>query len=57
VDWGAIVQNALRAAFGLEAAYFALAAIGLNVHFGYTGLLNFGRPASWPSAPTAWASP
>ena len=43
MDWGAIVQNALRAAFGLEAAYFALAAIGLNVHFGYTGLLNFGQ--------------
>ncbi len=43
MDWGAIIENGLRAAFGLEAAYFALAAIGLNVHFGYTGLLNFGQ--------------
>ncbi|MDH4171437.1 MAG: branched-chain amino acid ABC transporter permease [Acidimicrobiia bacterium] len=29
--------------FGVQAVYFALAAIGLNVHFGYTGLLNFGQ--------------
>ncbi|MCY7365372.1 MAG: branched-chain amino acid ABC transporter permease, partial [Frankiaceae bacterium] len=26
-----------------EALYLALAAIGLNIHFGYTGLLNFGQ--------------
>ena len=25
--------------------YFAIAAIGLNVQFGYTGLLNFGQAA------------
>ncbi|MDQ3385216.1 MAG: branched-chain amino acid ABC transporter permease [Actinomycetota bacterium] len=43
MDWGSITTNALRAAFGLEACYYALAAIGLNVHFGYTGLLNFGQ--------------
>ena len=43
MDWGQIITNALRAAFGLEASYYALAAIGLNVHFGYTGLLNFGQ--------------
>ena len=43
MDWGAISTNALRATFGLEACYYALAAIGLNVHFGYTGLLNFGQ--------------
>src|SRR5699024_8852808 len=30
---------------GPEAAIYALAAIGLNVHFGYTGLLNFGQVA------------
>jgi branched-chain amino acid transport system permease protein len=30
---------------GLETVIFALAAIGLNVHFGYTGLLNFGQAA------------
>nr|MBA2509339.1 branched-chain amino acid ABC transporter permease [Nocardioidaceae bacterium] len=30
-------------AFGSEAIVYAMAAIGLNVHFGYTGLLNFGQ--------------
>lgn len=43
MDWGSILDNALTAAFSLEAVVFALAAIGLNVHFGYTGLLNFGQ--------------
>ena len=33
------------AAFGIEAMVFALAAIGLNIHVGYTGLLNFGHIA------------
>jgi neutral amino acid transport system permease protein len=42
VDPVAILQNALRAALGPDAAVFALAAIGLNVHYGYTGLRNFG---------------
>ena len=43
MDWGSILDNSITAAFGLEAVVFALAAIGLNVHFGYTGLLNFGQ--------------
>jgi branched-chain amino acid transport system permease protein len=43
VDWGSILQNGLEAAVGREAIIFALAAIGLNIHFGYTGLLNFGQ--------------
>ena len=43
MDIGLILENSLKAAFGIEACYFALAAIGLNVHFGYTGLLNFGQ--------------
>jgi neutral amino acid transport system permease protein len=43
MDWGSIFDNAITAAFSLEAVVFALAAIGLNVHFGYTGLLNFGQ--------------
>src|SRR6478672_1403672 len=38
-----IVADASRAAFGPEAAIYALAAIGMNLHFGYTGLLNFGQ--------------
>src|SRR5687768_16645847 len=43
MDWGSILENALRAAVGLEAVAFVLAAIGLHLHFGYTGLLNFGQ--------------
>jgi neutral amino acid transport system permease protein len=38
-----ILGDASRAAIGPEAAIYALAAIGLNMHFGYTGLLNFGQ--------------
>ena len=43
MDWERIIENALQAAFSPAAIYFALAAIGLNIHFGYTGLLNFGQ--------------
>ena len=43
MDWATIFENALKAGIRPEAAYFALAAIGLNIHFGYTGLLNFGQ--------------
>ena len=43
MDWSIIFTNALQASVGLETVVFALAAIGLNVHFGYTGLLNFGQ--------------
>jgi len=45
MDWGFILDNSLRAIVGQEAIIFALAAIGLNVQFGYTGLLNFGQAA------------
>lgn len=43
MDWGAIIENTLRGLLGESAIYFGLAALGLNVHFGYTGLLNFGQ--------------
>ncbi len=43
MDWTRIIVNALEASVGLQAVVYALAAIGLNVHFGYTGLLNFGQ--------------
>ncbi len=43
MDWGNILSNSLIAAVGVQAVIYALAAIGLNVHFGYTGLLNFGQ--------------
>lgn len=45
MDFLAIFQNALRAALGPDAAVFALAAIGLNMHYGFTGLRNFGLVA------------
>ena len=38
-----IAQQSLSAAVGVNTIIFALAAIGLNMHFGYTGLLNFGQ--------------
>ena len=43
MDFGVILDNTLTALLNAEALYLALAAIGLNVHFGYTGLLNFGQ--------------
>jgi neutral amino acid transport system permease protein len=45
MDWGNILENGLRAFIGVDTIIYALAAIGLNVHFGYTGLLNFGQAA------------
>jgi len=39
------LQIALKAALGFQAIFFALLAIGINVQFGYTGLLNFGEIA------------
>jgi branched-chain amino acid transport system permease protein len=45
MDWINIFENAARALVGLDAIIYALFAIGLNVHFGYTGLLNFGQAA------------
>ena len=43
MDWGSIVENVLRGVIGENMIYFGLAAMGLNIHFGYTGLLNFGQ--------------
>jgi neutral amino acid transport system permease protein len=43
MDWQLIISVSLTTAFGAQACVFALAAIGLNVHFGYTGLVNFGQ--------------
>ncbi len=40
-----ILSNAAVELVGINAVIFALAAIGLNIHFGYTGLLNFGQAA------------
>ncbi|KQS64905.1 branched-chain amino acid ABC transporter permease [Modestobacter sp. Leaf380] len=35
----------VRSMFAYQAVFFALLAMGLNLHFGYTGLLNFGQIA------------
>jgi neutral amino acid transport system permease protein len=43
------ILNALavagKAGLGFQAVFFALLAIGINIQFGYTGLLNFGQIA------------
>jgi branched-chain amino acid transport system permease protein len=41
MDWGLV----LEAAIGSDMIIYCLAAIGLNVQFGYAGLLNFGQAA------------
>ena len=43
MDWGSIIAQSLQQGLGPTAVVYALAAIGLNVTFGYTGLLNFGQ--------------
>src|SRR5690625_1442160 len=45
MDFADILSTGLGGMIGPEAAIYALAAIGLNVHFGYTGLLIFGPVA------------
>ncbi len=43
MDWGSIFNQSLQQGLGPAAVVYCLAAIGLNVSFGYTGLLNFGQ--------------
>jgi len=43
MDWGSIIESLFRGLIGEFFIVFALAAIGLNIHFGFTGLLNFGQ--------------
>jgi branched-chain amino acid transport system permease protein len=45
MDWQFILSQALTQAIGPLMLVYALAAIGLNLQFGYTGLLNFGQAA------------
>jgi branched-chain amino acid transport system permease protein len=45
VNWDTIFSVSIEAAIGTNAVIYALAAIGINVQFGYTGLLNFGQAA------------
>jgi branched-chain amino acid transport system permease protein len=43
IDWLAIFSNAAQELISPTTAAYALAALGLAIHFGYTGLLNFGQ--------------
>lgn len=45
LETATIVGDALRGGLGFQGAVFALAAIGVNLNYGYTGLLNFGPVA------------
>lgn len=45
MNWANIFSQALTQSVGILAIIYCLAAIGLNVQFGYTGLLNFGQAA------------
>jgi neutral amino acid transport system permease protein len=56
MDLQTILNLSLQQALGPTAVIYALAAIGLNVHFGYTGLLNFGQAGFMMIAGYAMAS-
>ncbi|MFZ9425859.1 MAG: branched-chain amino acid ABC transporter permease [Ilumatobacteraceae bacterium] len=43
MDWNLVFENSIKGFVGINAVYFAVAALGLNVQLGYTGLLNFGQ--------------
>lgn len=43
IDWTQIISNAAQEIISPTTAAYALAALGLAVHFGFTGLLNFGQ--------------
>ncbi len=43
IDVANLLTNGIAALVGPSAIFFALLAIGLNIQFGYTGLLNFGQ--------------
>jgi len=46
MDWMQILAAGVLATIGPVTAGYALSAIGLNLQFGYAGLLNFGHVAS-----------
>lgn len=43
MDWGNIVTLTISGCIGPLAVQYVLAAQGLNIHYGYTGLFNFGQ--------------
>lgn len=56
MNWSDMFSGALQQGLGPPAIVYCLAAIGLNVHFGYTGLLNFGQAGFMAVAAYALAS-
>ena len=42
MDWGAVLNNTAGWLISPTTIAYAIAAVGLAVHFGYGGLLNFG---------------
>ena len=45
MDMGFVLTQAISQAIGVTAIIYLLATMGLNIQFGYTGLLNFGQIA------------
>ncbi len=43
MDWTLIISDSIRFGIGEFGPVFALAALGVNLQFGYAGLLNFGQ--------------
>ncbi len=43
MNFSDVLQNTAVQFVGFNACYYVIAAIGLNIQFGYTGLLNFGQ--------------
>jgi branched-chain amino acid transport system permease protein len=43
MDWSQILIDTCSASVGALAIVYVLAAQGLNIHYGYTGLFNFGQ--------------
>lgn len=45
IDFSKLLGTPLRGAINVQSAVFAIGAIGLNLHYGFTGLLNVGMVA------------
>ena len=45
MDMGFVLTQSISQAIGVTAIIYLLATMGLNIQFGYTGLLNFGQIA------------
>lgn len=43
MSWIDVIGISIQVALGFQGASYALAAVGLNLHFGFTGLSNFGH--------------